>query len=75
MVSSKTVHATREDVEDAEKIGCKLFFGRVRNVIENQEFSTVLFDHPLEQFESKTAQTVSMGDDKRELISAQKGFQ
>jgi hypothetical protein len=75
MVSSKTMHPTREDVEDAEKILGEFSLGRVRNIVENQEFSTVRFNQILEKLKPETAKAISVGDDKRELISAHESVQ
>ena len=49
-VTTPSLEACREDVEDGENILCVLGLGAVCNSLENHEFATVLFDEQRDEF-------------------------
>ena len=62
-------------MKDGKQVLGKFFFWAVYWVVENQEFATVLFAQPPEDFNAKSRKTVSVGNHKRELVAAQKSSQ
>jgi hypothetical protein len=71
-VLSESVHATGEHGKDREKILGKFRGGTVYSLVENHDFSTVVLDQILDEIESKSRKTVSVGNHKRELIACEK---
>ena len=69
-VTTRSLEACREDVEDGVKILCKFLLRAVYNSVENHELATVLFNESLDEFCPKSRKTVSVGNHKRELFSA-----
>ena len=69
-VTTHSLEACREDVEDGVKILCELVLGAVCNSLENHEFATVLFNESLDEFCSKSRKTLSVGNHNCELFSA-----
>ena len=74
-VLSESVHAAGEDREDAEKILGKLGSGAVYSLVENHDCSTVGLDQIAHEVKPETGKTVSVGNHKRELITAEKSVQ
>ena len=69
-VTTHSLEACREDVEDGENILCVLVLGAVCNSLENHELATVLFNEQRDELCSKSRKTLSVGNHKRELFSA-----
>jgi hypothetical protein len=62
-------------MEDGEKIRCEFGFWAVSRLAENQELSTILLNHEVEQLKSEPAQPVAAGNHNCELIAAHKSDQ
>lgn len=69
------MHATREDVEDGEKILGKLAFGAKLRLIENHDFSTVGLDQELDALKAEPSKPVFVGNHNPELVTLQKSSQ
>ena len=53
----------------------EFLWGAEVSLVENHEFATVLLKHLLDEFGSEACEPVSVGNHKREFISAMKSFQ
>ena len=49
-------------MQNREQVASKLLFGRLFDVVENHEFSTVFFDNPSDEFVPKSAKAVFVGN-------------
>ena len=63
-------------MEDGQEVlGEFLFWETVSLIVENHEFSTVLFDKELYDFTAKSGESIPMGNNNPELISSQETSQ
>jgi hypothetical protein len=69
------MHSTTEDVEDGEQISCEFRFGAMTFMVENHEFSTVLLDKVLYDFNAESGESIPMGNHNLEFIALVKSVQ
>ena len=62
-------------MKDIEQILGKFVLWRVRSLIENHEFSTVVLDNLSNEFTAKSCQSVTVGNHKLDAIAAHCAFQ
>ncbi len=58
----QAVDAASEDLDNGDEVGDKLGLRGVYSTVENHDPSTVFLDKPLDEFKSKTTQSVSVGN-------------
>ena len=58
-----------------EVLGEFFFWETVSLIVENHDFSTVLFDKELYDFTAESGESIPMGNNNREFLSAQDTFQ
>jgi hypothetical protein len=62
-------------MEDAKQIVCDLLLWGEISLLENHDFSTVLLDKERNELESKSCESVSVGNHNLELFAAHCAFQ
>ncbi len=62
-------------MENLQQIGSKFLFGTVCSLVENHDFSTVLFDQESNDFSAESGESIPMGDHNSAFITAQEAFQ
>jgi hypothetical protein len=62
-------------MEEASILVCKLLFRGKISLLENHDLSTILLDKERNDLESKTSESVSMGNHNLELFTAHCSFQ
>ena len=61
-VSTETVESAGKDMHDRQEVFGELLLGRGVLLIENHESNALSFEQPFDEFESKSAESVSMGN-------------
>jgi len=62
-------------MQNCEEIGSKFCLGAVNSLVENHDFSTVLFDQELYDFAAETGESIPVGNNNAEFIASQDAFQ
>ena len=62
-------------METLQQIGSKFLFGTECSLVENHDFSTVLFDQASNNFAAESGESIPMGHHNSAFITAQEAFQ